>query len=119
MAKSIQYKTGNSISHDNNTVNSSTNSPSKTFLVYADDGTLIGYFAPGSIVHPSPNDDSYIVNSDGSLSLYSRGNDYYDNSADDLDEDTDTSSNSDSDNGGSDSPDSSLETVTDSTSDFD
>ena len=60
-----------------------------------------------------------IVNSDGSLSLYSRGNDYYDNSADDLDEDTDTSSNSDSDNGGSDSPDSSLETVTDSTSDFD
>ena len=119
MAKSIQYKTGNSISHDNNAVNSSTNSPSKTFPVYADDGTLIGYFAPGSIVHPSPNDDSYIVNSDGSLSLYSRGNDYYDNSADDLDEDTDTSSNSDSDNGGSDSPDSSLETVTDSTSDFD
>lgn len=76
-------KTGNSISHDNNAVNSSTNSPSKTFPVYADDGTLIGYFAPGSIVHPSPNDDSYIVNSDGSLSLYSRGNDYYDNSADD------------------------------------
>lgn len=83
MAKSIQYKTGNSISHDNNAVNSSTNSPSKTFPVYADDGTLIGYFAPGSIVHPSPNDDSYIVNSDGSLSLYSRGNDYYDNSSDD------------------------------------
>lgn len=40
MAKSIQYKTGNSISHDNNAVNSSTNSPSKTFPVYADDGTF-------------------------------------------------------------------------------
>lgn len=120
IAKSIQYKTVTFASTNDKTVNSTTSSPSKTFPVYADDGTLIGYFAPGSIVHPSPNDDSYIVNSDGSLSLYSRGNDYYDNSADDsLDEDTDTISNSDSSNGGGESSSSSLETVTDSASDFD
>ena len=49
----------------------------------------MGYYPPGAIVHPAPNDDSYIVNSDGSLSLYSRGNDYYNSLNDDFDDDYD------------------------------
>lgn len=89
MVKSIQFKAVNSTLTANKVADSYSNSEQKTFPVYYDDGTLMGYYPPGAIVHPAPNDDSYIVNSDGSLSLYSRGNDYYNSLNDDFDDDFD------------------------------